>query len=142
MLWLKQNRLNKLTNTIHFQNVYAPLTSQVEELDQTNDTVCLISHTPSLAWQRSDPLWMQQHVTFYIPAGHTSHNARHTETDLKQGVLNGRIAPAAWDTACTSNAGKIGDLFIQTSQPSTKVFAVADGRRHAGTNIAKLHHPV
>ena len=36
----------------------------------------------------------------------------------------------------------VGDPFIQTTQKSTKVFSVADGRRTPGSNIAKLHHPV
>ena len=65
-----------------------------------------------------------------------------SEAELKQGVLDGSIASAAWDTACTSNAGMIGDPYLQTSEPSTKVFAVADGHRTPGANIAKLHHPV
>ena len=85
---------------------------------------------------------MQHHVTFDIPAGNTTHNAIHNEAEIKQCVLNRSIASAAWDTACTSNSGKIVDPFIQTNQPSTKCFSFADGRRHAGTNIAKLHHPV
>ena len=142
MLWLKSNILNKLTNTLHFQSFYAPLTSQVEELDQTTDTTCSISHTPSPAWQLSDTLRLQQHVTLDIPDGHTYRNASHTETELKQGVLNRSIASEAWDTSCTSNSGKICDPFIQTSQPFTKDFSIADGRLHAGTNISKLHHPV
>ena len=65
-----------------------------------------------------------------------------TKTHLKSGVLDGSIALAACDTACTSNAGTIGDPFIQTNQPSTKVFALADGYRTPTTNMAKLHHPV
>ena len=142
MLGLKSNRLNKITNTLHFLYFYAPLTIQVEALDQTTDTTCSTSHTPSPSCRRNDPLWLQQHVTFDIPACHTSHNANHTETELKHGVLNGSIASEEWGTSCTYNAGKIGDPFIQTSQPSTKVFSVADGRRHTGTNISKLHHPV
>ena len=36
----------------------------------------------------------------------------------------------------------IGNPFIQTTQKSTKVFSVADGRRTPGSNIAKLYHPV
>ena len=142
MLLFKSNKLNEITNTLHFQNFYAPLIIQVDGIDQTTDTACSISHTPSPDWLRSDPLRLQQHVTFYIPAWHTAHNDNHTETERKQGVLNRSIFSAALDTACTSNAGKIGDPFIQTSQPSTKDFAVYDGRCHAVNNIAKLHHPV
>ena len=36
----------------------------------------------------------------------------------------------------------IGDPFIQTGQPSTKVFTVADGHLTPGSKMAKLHHPV
>ena len=142
ILWLKSNRLNKITNTLHFQNFYAPLTSQVEALDQTTDTACSISHTPYLSWQHSDPLRLQQHIIIDITACHAAHNANHAKTDLKQGVLNRNIYSAVWGTACTSSARKIGDLFIQTNQPSAKVFAVTDGCLHAGTNVAKLYHSV
>ena len=44
--------------------------------------------------------------------------------------------------ACTSNAGMIGDPFIETTQKSTIVFSVADGRQTPGSNIAKLYNPV
>ena len=57
-------------------------------------------------------------------------------------MLNGYIPSDAYDTACTSNAGMVGDTFIQTGQPSTKVFTVADGRKTPGSTEAKLHHPV
>ena len=36
----------------------------------------------------------------------------------------------------------IGDPFIQTTQKSTKVFSVADGRQTPGSNISELHHLV
>ena len=64
------------------------------------------------------------------------------EKDLKEGVLNGSITLAAYDTVCTSNAGIIGDSFIQTGQPSTKVFTVTDVHLTPGSTMAKLHHPV
>ena len=64
------------------------------------------------------------------------------EKDLKEGVLNGSITLAAYDTVCTSNAGMIGDAFIQTGQPSTKVFTVTDVHLTPGSTMAKLHHPV
>ena len=65
-----------------------------------------------------------------------------TEQQLKKGVLDGSIPSAAWDTACTSNAGRLGDPFIATNEKSTKVFALADGRPAPGATIAKLHHVV
>ena len=37
-----------------------------------------------------------------------------TEDKLIEGVLNGSIPSAAYNTACTSNAGIMGDTFIQT----------------------------
>ena len=36
----------------------------------------------------------------------------------------------------------IGNPLIQTTQQSTKVFYVADGRQTPGSNISKFHHPV
>ena len=57
-------------------------------------------------------------------------------------MLNGSIPSSAYDTACTSNAGMVGDPHIQTGQPSTKVFTVADGHKTPGSTEAKLHHPV
>ena len=43
-----------------------------------------------------------------------------TENKLREGVLNGSIPSAAYDTACTSNSGMVGDPFIQIVQPYTK----------------------
>ena len=56
---------------------------------------------------------------------------------MKEGVLNGSIPSAAYDTACTSNAGIIGDPFIQTGQPSTKVFTLVDGHLTSGSTMEK-----
>jgi hypothetical protein len=64
------------------------------------------------------------------------------EQQLKRGVLNGSIPSAAWDTACTSHAGKPYDPFIPTNQLSTKVFALANGHATSATTVAKLHHTV
>ena len=68
--------------------------------------------------------------------------APHAKAHLKRGVPNGSIALEAWDTACTSNAGKVGNPFIKTDQLSTKVFALVDGHPTPATNMAKLHHPI
>ena len=65
-----------------------------------------------------------------------------TEKKLREGVLNGSILSAVSDTACTSNAGMVGDPFIQTGHPATKIFTVADGHKTPGSTEAKLHHPV
>ena len=72
----------------------------------------------------------------------TKTSAQYTKQQLKERVLNGSILSDAYDTVCISNAGMIGDPFIQTTQQSTKVFSVADGRQNSGSNVAKLHHPV
>ena len=65
-----------------------------------------------------------------------------TEGQLKKGVPDGSIPSAAYDNACTSNAGLEGDPFIQTDQPSTKMFTVATGHKTTGSRVADLHHPV
>ena len=72
----------------------------------------------------------------------TKTDTKYTKQQLKDGVLNGSIPSADYDTACTSNAGMIGDPFIQTTQQPTKFFSVADGCGTPGSNIAKLYHPV
>ena len=36
-----------------------------------------------------------------------------TKAELKKRVLDVTIASAAWDTASTSSAGKVGDPYIQ-----------------------------
>ena len=72
----------------------------------------------------------------------TNKYTQYTKQQLKDVVLNGSIPSSAYDTVCTSNSVMVGDPFIQTTQQSTKVFSVADGRRTPGSNIAKLHHPV
>ena len=36
----------------------------------------------------------------------------------------------------------VGDTFIQTGHPSTKVFTNADSQLTPGSKMAKLHHPV
>ena len=72
----------------------------------------------------------------------TKQDMQYTEQHLKDGVLNGSIPSAAYNTVCNSNSGMVGGLFIQTTQKSTTVFSVADGCQTPGSNIAKLHHPV
>ena len=64
-----------------------------------------------------------------------------TEKKLREGVLNGSIPSAAYDTACTSNAGRVGGHLLQTGRPSTKFFTVAYGHKTLGSTEAKLHHP-
>ena len=65
-----------------------------------------------------------------------------TEEHLKEGVLNGNIPSASWDTSYTSNAGIIGGPFIQTDEPSKKIFSLADGHPVACSNVSKLYHNV
>ena len=44
------------------------------------------------------------------------HQTMLTEQQIKQGVIEGSIPSAVWDTACTSHAGLVGDQFIQTNR--------------------------
>ena len=67
---------------------------------------------------------------------------RLAEQQVKQGVLEGSIYSEAWDTACTSHVGIIGDPFIQKEYRSTKIFALADGQPTPATNISKLERIV
>ena len=72
----------------------------------------------------------------------TKKDTQYTNQQLKDGVLNGSTPSAAYDTACTFNSGMLGDPFIQTTQQSTKVFSIANGRQNPRPNIPRLHHPV
>ena len=72
----------------------------------------------------------------------TKKDTQYTKQQLKDGVLNVYIPSGAYDTVCTSNSGMVGDPFILTTQQSTKVFSVADGRQTPGSNTTKLHHHV
>ena len=50
------------------------------------------------------------------------------------------ITSAALDTACTSNAGKLGGPFIPKALQSNKVFALADGHPTPATTVSLLKH--
>ena len=77
----------------------------------------------------------------------TKKRARHkqmllTDQQVKRVVLDGSIPSEAWDTACTSHTGMVGETFIQTKCMSTKIFALANGHPTPATNIAMLEHRV
>ena len=61
-----------------------------------------------------------------------------TEQKVKQGVMEGLMPSEAWDMACKSHTGMVGDPFTQTEQKSTNIFALVDGHPNPTTNIAKL----
>ena len=83
--------------------------------------------------------WTQSQWTTRAPPCSLRHLQLH-EHWIKQGVLNGSIPSAAWDTACTSNAGKVGGPLIPTALQSNKVFAHADGHTTPATIVALLKH--
>ena len=70
------------------------------------------------------------------------HQTMLIEQYIKHGVPNRSISSAAWDTACTSHAGLVRDLLIQTNRKSTKIFALADGHPTPATTIALLEHNI
>ena len=133
---------------IQLHNYFTPLTSQIEELaSPPTDHLCTsheITHDTQHGHYR---LQRPKQVSFSLAPSHTDkdsrtwtqsqwttrappHSLRHLqlhEHRIKQGVINGSIPSAAWDTACTSNAGKVGGPFIPTSLLSNKVFALANG---------------
>ncbi len=62
------------------------------------------------------------------------------ERATKEGILNGSIPSAAYDTAATSSCGKYGDPFIPTGRQSTKVFQTPTGHRAPASEIQLLDH--
>ena len=65
-----------------------------------------------------------------------------TEQQIKHGVLNGSIPSTAWDMACTSHAGLVGDPFIQTNRKSTNIFALVYIHPTLTTTINLLEHKI
>ena len=65
-----------------------------------------------------------------------------TDKKVKQGVLEGYIPSAEWDTEWKYDVVMIGDPFIQTEQISTNIFALSDEQPTPATNIYKLDHRV
>ena len=65
-----------------------------------------------------------------------------TDQHIKQGVLEGLIPSAAWDTTCMSHTRMVGDPFIQTERTPTIIFTLADGHPTPATTIALLEHKV
>ena len=142
---------------IHLHNYFTPLTSQVEELSSPlTDHLCTsweITHdTQHRPYRPQQP----KQVYFYLAPSHTDKDSRtwtqsewttlapprslrHLQlhdNQIKQGVLNGSIPSAAWDTACTSNARKVGGPLIPTALQSNKVFALANGHPTPTTTVA------
>jgi hypothetical protein len=62
------------------------------------------------------------------------------ERATKEGILNGSIPSAAYDTAATSSCGKYGDPFIPTGRQSTKVFQTPTGHKAPASEIRLLEH--
>ena len=146
---------------IHLHNYFTPLTSQVEELaSPPTDHLCTsreithdTQHGPyrpqppkqvyfSLAPSHTDKdsrTWTQSQWTTRAPPFSLCHLQLH-EHRIKQGVLNGSIPSAAWDTACTSNAGKVGGPLIPTALQSNKVLALSDGHPTPATTVSLLKH--
>ena len=153
---LKTNKI-----PIHLHNYFTPLTRQVEEIaSPPTDNLCTsreITHDTQHGPYRSQP---PKQVSFYLAPSHIDKDSRTwtqsewttrappislchlqlSEHRIKQGVLNGSITSAAWETACTSNAGKLGGPFIPTALQSTKVFALAYGHPTPATTVAILKH--
>ena len=116
---LSTNHINNLTGSKSLQRVSFSLAPSYTDKD---------FHT----WTRSE--W-----TTRAPS-RPPHHQLLSEHHLKQRVLNVFIPSGAWDTACTSNAGKLGVKFIPTALKSTRVFALANGHPTPATNISLLKH--
>ena len=62
------------------------------------------------------------------------------EKTTKEGILDGTIQSAAYDTAATSSCGKYGDPFIPTGHQSTKVLQTPTGHKTPASKIRLLDH--
>ena len=120
----------------------------------TNPTACpVVCPLPTRTINPSKPPRgyydvLKRQVRFLLPPGHRNKDsslwrrrprppchtpippkpAQLSEAQTKRGFLNGSIPSAAWDTACTSHAGMIGDPFIPTGQIFWSISAQLGGR--------------
>ena len=62
------------------------------------------------------------------------------EKEVREGILEGTIPSAAYDTAATSSCGKYGDPFIPTGRQSTKIFQTPTGHKAPASEIRLLDH--
>ena len=65
-----------------------------------------------------------------------------TKSQIRRGVLDGTISYGASDTGATSTAGKYGDHFIASNEPSSKVFGLPTGGSVKATQKATLDLPL
>ena len=71
----------------------------------------------------------------------TRHAAPRTESQIRQGVLNGTIPSAISNTGATSSAGLIGDPYIPTSIKPTTLFHMPNSSNSLASDVCKLEHP-
>jgi hypothetical protein len=122
--WIIKHRPKCLLySQVRTRNYYAPLASQVKELDR--------------------------HVMFALPPNHTDKNNadwRQKETrrikDQRLSVLNSSIPSAISDTGATASAFKPSDPTIVTGIRSTATFGGAFGNQARATTVNKLHHKI
>jgi hypothetical protein len=122
--WIIKHRPKCLLySQVRKHNYYAPLASQVEELDR--------------------------HITFALPPNHTDKNSanwRQKEIcrikDQRLSVLDGSIPSAISNTGTTASAFTQSDPTIATEIWSTATFSRAFGNQARATTVNKLHHKI
>ena len=62
------------------------------------------------------------------------------EKEIKEGILEGTIPSAAYDTTATSSCRTYGDPFIPTGHQSTKVIQTPTGHKAPASEIRLLYH--
>jgi hypothetical protein len=142
---------NKLPNShIDMLNYWAPLTSQVEALENTkrnNKKVRFLlpkSHRDTNGWQyrQQESIRIRNKRRPYENASmkrrRQTKGTKISLRDLKKGVMDGTIPSACADTGATSNAGTPSDPFEGIGTESTKVFSMPTGETAAATVKKKL----
>jgi hypothetical protein len=122
--WIIKHRPKCLLySPVRTRNYYAPLASQVEELDR--------------------------HITYTLPPNHTDKNSadwRQKETcrikDQRLSILDGSIPSAISDTGTTASAFTPSDPTIAMGIGSTATFGGAFGNQARVTTVNKLHHKI
>ena len=138
--WINKNRPKGLSYApVITRNYYAPLTSQVNTLEQVQDQLLSAIRQQSVAQKT-------KRISFSLPSNHTDNDStkwrrRHsTNKSTQTGVLDSSIPLAISNTGATVSAFKPSDPSVPTGIQSTATFGGAFGKQATATTMNKLHH--
>ena len=129
------------------QNYWAPLASQVEELDNTpsDDDIIIHEENKQISWKLSKHTLSDVKRWSSIMLKRKAKKLdriKREETVLQIADHVNEQDTAVFDSGATSHCGRENDNFIPTNETSHKVFHLPTGQTTHASVEAKLHHDV